>query len=185
MDNPTRRLNSADAPDPDRPTQRLAADEDALRCPHCHTVRRWALAQMQEHPLVVAIPARQANQAPNPVTACHALACPECGYTEFYLAQPQRFAAFAPQHAHATPELPLPCPRCQGARVWATTGAGDRPLTVSLRQDVGQVYGWQHTTSSSCLALACPVCGYTEFYLEQPARLVNPWDVTDTLDPTV
>ena len=73
-------------------------------------------------------------------------------------------------------EPPANCPNCQGPRFWAevvTKDAWGRYSTVHLSRtkDIKFLTG-PDKVYTLCAGLVCKECGYTEFYAEDPGKLL-------------
>lgn len=73
-------------------------------------------------------------------------------------------------------EPPTNCPNCGGPRFWAeavTRDAWGRYSSVHLSRtrDIKFLTG-PDKVYTLCVGLVCKKCGYTEFYAEDPAKLL-------------
>ena len=70
------------------------------------------------------------------------------------------------------------CPNCQGVRYWAESVAKDAwgrysAIHLSTTKGIRFLTG-PDKVYTLCVALVCSECGYTEFYAEDPKRLLKP-----------
>ena len=70
---------------------------------------------------------------------------------------------------------PTHCPKCRGARVWAAaipTGTYNGHVVLERTAAPDLQRGRRARRRTSCAALVCTECGFTEFYAHRPKDLL-------------
>ncbi len=68
---------------------------------------------------------------------------------------------------------PDPCPKCRGGRIWAAAIPEGFAGPVGLERRLGSFLGDRvKRRRTTCAALVCTECGFTEFYAHRPQDLL-------------